>query len=275
MPNSPMVYSNSSASGKGTVAAFLVAQEERRSDTSGPILLGPAHAGNGAVLGGNVSEVTHPFARARSPLASSEISGGRWAQVAYVVFDMALVGLNFVLAAKLRALSTYGAESGFYLPPHSLGFLLLYGPIIVLFAHTQGLYRTARDRSRLDESFAVAKAVCLATVLLGASIYASGVRSMPRLIVWGGAALNIVALSGWRFWKRGLVERRLASGVGVKNVLIVGAGKVGREVANYLDANKQLGLVVKGFLDQRPVADPRVLGRVEDLCAIARAEVHR
>ena len=214
----------------------------------------------------------NPFARARSPLASSEIPGGPWVQVAYVAFDMVLVLLSFVLAARLRALSSFGRAAGLYLPPHSLGFLVLYVPLVALFAHTQGLYRTARDRSRSDEVFAVAKAVCFATVLVTASIYASGVHTVPRLIVWGGALLNIAALSGWRFWKRGVVERRVAAGIGVKNVLIVGAGRVGREVADYLDANKHLGLVVKGFLDQKPSQDARVLGRVEDLCATARAE---
>jgi exopolysaccharide biosynthesis polyprenyl glycosylphosphotransferase len=60
--------------------------------------------------------------------------------------------------------------------------------------------------------------------------------------------------------------------VGVKNVLIVGAGKVGRQFANYLDGNKNLGLVVKGFLDRDRSADARVLGGIEDLCRIARAE---
>ena len=203
---------------------------------------------------------------------SAEIPGGPWVQVAYVAFDMVLVLLSFVLVARLRALSSFGRSAGLYLPPHSLGFLVLYGPLVALFAHTQGLYRTARDRSRSDEVFAVAKAVCFATVLVTAFIYASGVRTVPRLIVWGGAVVTIAALSGWRFWKRGVVERRVAAGIGVRNVLIVGAGRVGQEVANYLDANKHLGLVVKGFLDQNHATDPRVLGKIEDLARVARAE---
>ena len=224
------------------------------------------------VLGENVLHLPHPFARARSPLAHPGIPGGLWVQIAYVIFDMSLVLLDFVLAAKLRSWAIYGGAPGFYLPPHASGFLLLYAPLVALFAHTQGLYRTARNRSRLDEGLAVAKSVGLATVLVTASIYTSGVHSLPRLVVWGGAILNIAALSGWRFWKRGIVERRVAAGVSVKNILIVGAGRVAEEVADYLDAHKELGLVVKGFIDQNPSRDPRVLGKVEDLCAIARAE---
>ncbi len=272
MANSPIVSAHSAALDTESSSPVLSSAQERRNGRNNPILLEPFQTGVGVLPGRSAVHSTHPFARAKSPLASSEIPGGRWVQIAYVIFDMTLVVCNFVLAARLRALSTHWVVSGSYLPGHSLGFLLLYVPLIALFAHTQGLYRTERNRSRVNEGFAVAKSVSLGTVLVTASIYASGVHSMPRLIVWGGAVLNIVTLSGWRFWKRGIVERRLAAGVGVKNILIVGAGKVAREVAQYLNANRQLGLVVKGFLDQNPSRDPRVLGRIEDLCAVARAE---
>ena len=265
MANLPISYPDS-----GTRSSPLRPTAPKKQDsTSRPFLL---QAGDGEALAGSVLPGAHSFARARSPLAGSEIPGGVWVQDAYVAFDMVLVLLGFVLAAKLRALSSFGRAAGFYLPAHSFGFLVLYAPLVALFAHTQGLYRTERDRSRSDEAFAVVKAVSFAAVLVTASIYTSGVHTIPRLVVWGGALLNIAALSGWRFWKRGVVERRVAAGIGVKNVLIVGAGRVGREVADYLDANKQLGLVVKGFLDQRASHDARILGRVEDLCATARAQ---
>ena len=248
MANSPISYPDAGARNTNMPSPFRPVAREKQDSASGPFLLETIQSGDGALLAGSALPVTNPFARARSPLAGSEIPGGMWVQVAYVAFDMVLVLLGFVLAAKLRALSSFGRAAGFYLPAHSFGFLVLYVPLVALFAHTQGLYRTARDRSRSDDAFAVTKAVCFATVLVTASIYAFGVHTMPRLVVWGGALLNVAALSGWRFWKRGVVERRVATGIGVKNVLIVGAGRVGREVARYLDSNRQLGLVVKGFL---------------------------
>jgi len=272
MANSPISYPDASARSTSMPSPLPPVARERQSPASRTFLLEAMQSGDGVLLGGSVLPVTHPFARARSPLAGSELPGGLWLQFAYVAFDMLLVLLSFVVAAKLRALSPFGRAAGFYLPPNSLGFLVLYVPLVALFAHTQGLYRTARDRSRGDEALAVAKAVGFATVLVTASIYASGVHTIPRLVVWGGAILNIAVLSGWRLWKRGVVERRVAAGIGVKNVLIVGTGRVGREVAKYLDSNQQLGFVVKGFLDQKPSRDARVLGKIEDLCAIARAE---
>jgi exopolysaccharide biosynthesis polyprenyl glycosylphosphotransferase len=273
MANSPIFYPDPVTAGTGRPPGPTVVEDnEKQKRVNGPILLDGTETADGAWFGESLSEVPHPLARAKSPLATSHFFGGAWIQATYVVLDMSFVLLNFVLAAKLRALSPYGGGAESYLPPHPFGFLLLYVPLVALFAHTQGLYRTARDRSRFDEGLAVAKAVCLATVLVTASIYTSGVHYIPRLVVWGGALLNIIALSGWRFWKRGIVERRVAAGVGTKNVLIVGAGKVAQEVAEYLSVNKQLGLVVKGFLDQDPSRNPRVLGKIEDLSAVARAQ---
>jgi exopolysaccharide biosynthesis polyprenyl glycosylphosphotransferase len=53
--------------------------------------------------------------------------------------------------------------------------------------------------------------------------------------------------------------------------VIVGAGKMGQALAQYLERNKQLGYLIKGFLDQNHNGDLRILGRIEDLARIARA----
>jgi exopolysaccharide biosynthesis polyprenyl glycosylphosphotransferase len=279
MADAPIVYQR--PPGEGTTASLASAHRKKRETTGAPVLVGAIETGTGSLSAKRITHATHPFARAKGPLATPQILGGPWVQLAYVMTDMLLVLFDFILVAKLRWFGGRGGGSPFDVmfslfgsgvPPHYLSFLVLYAPLVALFCHTQALYHTARDRSRLDETLAVAKAVCFATVLLTASIYASGVHTISRLVVWGSAVLNIVTLSTWRLWKRGMVERRVAAGVGVKNVLIIGAGKAGREVASYLDQNKQLGWVVRGFIDQNHATNPRVLGRIEDLSTIARAQ---
>ncbi|HET7208408.1 MAG TPA: sugar transferase [Terriglobales bacterium] len=214
---------------------------------------------------------THPqLARSRSPLAAS-LAGGRWVQLAYVLVDFSFVLLAFAAAVHIR----FGGvirDSRALLPDHYSGILLMYGSLVVLLCQSQGLYRTPRDRSNWEESTAVVTAVTVATVLLSAVIYVSGIPHVSRLALALSALLITAALTTWRVWKRGIVTRRVAAGVGVKNVLIVGAGKVGQEIADYLHRNKQLGLVVKGFLDHNHHGDPRVLGRIEDLPRVARAQ---
>lgn len=58
----------------------------------------------------------------------------------------------------------------------------------------------------------------------------------------------------------------------MRNVLIVGAGRIGQALAAHLEANKLLGYCFKGFLDANHSTDPRLLGKVEDLSRVAKAE---
>jgi exopolysaccharide biosynthesis polyprenyl glycosylphosphotransferase len=151
-----------------------------------------------------------------------------------------------------------------------LGFLLLYGALTVVLCQSQNLYSTPRTRSSLDEALAVCKAVALATLLLTACLFLSKV-AISRMVVCTSGVLNMFMLAGWRWWRRSVVVSRVAQGHGVRNILIVGAGKAGQELARCLETNKHLGFVVKGFLDQNHSSDPRLLGKIEDLAQIARA----
>lgn len=217
-------------------------------------------------------ERRHLLARSSSPLAGS-IAGGRWVQFVYVLVDLSFVLLASAAALNIRFGRVFGGSPArLLLPDHYLGILLIYGSLVVLFCHSQGLYRTPRDRSNWDEYTAVVRAVLAATVLLSAFLYVSRIPNVSRLALAVSALLITASLTAWRVWKRGIVERRVAAGIGVKNVLIIGAGKVGQEIADYLNRNKQLGLVFKGFLDHNHRGDPRVLGTIEDLPQIARAQ---
>jgi exopolysaccharide biosynthesis polyprenyl glycosylphosphotransferase len=110
----------------------------------------------------------------------------------------------------------------------------------------------------------VFQSVSLATLLLTILIYLADLDQISRLVVLATWGLNIPTLLTWRFFKRRVIERRVCQGHGARNVLIVGAGKVGRKLAHVLDQNKQLGLLVKGFLDDRQDGE-HVLGAIKDL----------
>jgi exopolysaccharide biosynthesis polyprenyl glycosylphosphotransferase len=57
----------------------------------------------------------------------------------------------------------------------------------------------------------------------------------------------------------------------MRNVLIVGAGGLGRQLANYLEKHPELGRSVCGFLDDRKLPGKGVMGRTSDLAELARA----
>jgi exopolysaccharide biosynthesis polyprenyl glycosylphosphotransferase len=199
-------------------------------------------------------------------------------QAPYVVIDIILVCLG--------AIVVYGARFGF---AHHLGieivsvrqlihqaythtysaFLLLYVALIVLACMSQHLYRTWKEIRALEESFKVAKAVGIATVLLVLFVFVSGNKEISRMVVASAGVANIGTLAGWRYAKRIYVLKRARRGEGVSRALIIGAGRLGQTLALWLENNRQLGYSVRGFLDPHPNGNARVLGSIRDLKKVA------
>lgn len=206
---------------------------------------------------------------------------GRWVRISYALIDLFLVCLDGAIAFSLRF---WGSSSGSFfrfwhghsflgLPvTHYVAFLILYAAVILLFCQSQDLYRTVRTRTAMQESFAVLKAVFCATLLLSAFVYLSGVEIVSRLVVGCAGILNVLTFISWRLWKRQIIIHRAAKGIGTRNVLIVGAGRIGQALADVLERNKLLGYSFKGFLDVNHSTHPKLLGKIEDLPRIAKSE---
>lgn len=196
-------------------------------------------------------------------------------QLSYAAIDAVFVCLVGLLTVVLRFDLTDSAQRHAFnqISGHAyVGFFLLYAALVVLGCANQNLYRTPRDRSVLDESLMVAKAVGVATALLILFIFITKYSDISRLVVLSAGALNILALSGWRYFKRRRILARSASGIGVSRVLIVGAGRPAKALATWFEENPHLGYCVCGFLDSRPSSDPRVLGTLKDLRTVALSQ---
>ncbi|GIW47793.1 MAG: UDP-phosphate galactose phosphotransferase [Deltaproteobacteria bacterium] len=126
-----------------------------------------------------------------------------------------------------------------------------------------GLYSLRNRGFKRDEVFLVVKGVSFATLILMVFMYLSKIHA-SRFVVLSMWGLCVFALSGWRYINGSVVERRLADGDGSRNVVIVGAGRVGRRVAGILQSNRHLGFNVKGFLDDYKTGEG-VLGRIKNL----------
>jgi exopolysaccharide biosynthesis polyprenyl glycosylphosphotransferase len=212
--------------------------------------------------------------QSRVPGRGRSLAHGPHVQFAYAAIDAWLVCFGGILIFSLR----FGL-------PHSIaqarqvlstttghtytGFFLLYAALVVLACVTQDLYRTPRDRSVLDETFRVAKATGIATVLLVLFIFISGYRDISRLVVVLAGVQNFFGLSGWRYLKKRIVTKRTLRGIGISRVLVVGVDKMGRGLASWFSENPHLGYAVCGFLDTHKNGDPSVLGTVRDLRAVA------
>src|SRR3972149_7080769 len=200
--------------------------------------------------------------------------GGRLRQLAYLSIDILCILIGSLLIFSIRFASNALQQKLFYLkwpplPSYSLpyyayaNFLLLYIVLIALIFKSYDLYRTPRGRAWKDEVLSVVKGVSLATLILMVFMYLSKMQ-ISRFVVLASCGLNLITLTGWRYFKRKALQRRIAQGHGVRNVLIVGGGKIGHKLATILDQNRHLGLKVKGFIDDYKNGDS-VLGQVKDL----------
>jgi len=205
--------------------------------------------------------------------------GGWWIRLSYALIDVFCVLVNYAFAFLVY----FSASASFTLDPiphlniftmprilHYVSFVLLNAALITLFCEQQDLYWTPRTRSSAQESAGVVKAVSYAALLLTAFLYLSGTRIVPPLLLGVSYVLNVAALMTWRAIKRKVVIRRAIHGIGARNALIVGTGRVGRALAHHLQQDKLLGYHFVGFLDDNGCNDPSNLGRIEDLDRVVR-----
>jgi len=154
--------------------------------------------------------------------------------------------------------------------PKYIGFLILYMSLVVLLFKNYDLYISPRGRFWIDEVILVAKSVSIASVLLMVVMYLSK-EQVSRFVVLSSWILNIVAICGWRYAKYKYLERSIENGNGLKRVLIAGAGRAGRNLANILKSNSYLGMQVVGFVDDSRQGDD-ILGFTWDVERIIQSK---
>ncbi len=186
----------------------------------------------------------------------------------HVVSDAFLAALAFVLAYVLR-FETGLLPVWYGYPPFEryVNVLPLIAGLVVFAYYLQGLYRLRRGRSRVDDFFAVFVGSIVAVVFgMWATLYFQayyvkdalkqvGALEVSQLVWAMFLALNVSLTFASRELVRQALERRWRAGIGLKRVLIAGAGELGRLVADRILEHRDLGLQIVGFLDDRAGGD--------------------
>ncbi len=170
--------------------------------------------------------------------------------------DLALIAIAMSAASWLRIQWSIGSsldESAVWLslPVYALG-LASWGigfPALDVYNLRKNL-RLADELSRLSTAYA-------ATVLAFAGALYFSFREISRLQVIYFAGLGWLLLAAYRVLFR-LVLRAYSSEAGhpwIRRVLIVGAGPLGREIADTVLAHHWTGLRLIGFVDDNPEAN--------------------
>ena len=209
----------------------------------------------------------------------------------YVISDALLAGWAFILAYGIRFESgLIPVSKGYPAIDQYVGVLPFVVVLTPLAFHLQGTYRLRRGRSRVDDFFGVLVGSIIATVLgVVSTLYvqayyvsdaakAQGAYEVSQM-VWGlFLAINVVFTSASREAVRELLERRWRAGIGLKRILIAGAGDLGRLVADRMLQHRELGYQVIGFIDDRAGGDHLgyrglpLLGTLTEVADVAQRE---
>jgi exopolysaccharide biosynthesis polyprenyl glycosylphosphotransferase len=192
-----------------------------------------------------------------------------------VLVDLGLTVLALLLAVQLRTWLPFGAaiEPSAVPPP-----LVIYPAVVAIWLLAFLIVNPQRAifQSSLGETLGrTVASVGIATLMFAGLLYLS-YRDMSRLLFFYFASFDLLFL----LLSHLIVRVGLRSGSSQKpvRVLIVGAGKLGRSVANEIEANTWHSLQVIGYLDddeakQRSGIDSLpVFGSCEEVCAIVAAQ---
>jgi FlaA1/EpsC-like NDP-sugar epimerase len=192
-----------------------------------------------------------------------------------VVVDACLIGLAYYLAYVLRFDSGIPARYEELLGDTLVLVVAMKLAIFAVFGLYSKLWRFI-DQKDFES---VVKAVVVSSFVMIAALFllSFGPADPPRGVVALDFLLTLAFVSGSRFLVRALMERPLRGPLlerAAREVLIVGAGNGGQQVAFELRRNPELSSAPIGFVDDDPrkqgmrVAGHKVLGTTSELSRI-------
>jgi exopolysaccharide biosynthesis polyprenyl glycosylphosphotransferase len=193
-----------------------------------------------------------------------------WNWVRCVAADYVLVVANWLLLGALKVPARM-AGSPNRLPlregiwPVLLGIGLLHAALITLMAYTEELQTENLEPSA--QTRILAKSVLWATAIL---CVGCGLQGVPRIACSVFCLAGLLHFTSLWLWRRWIPARPHHPGCNSRNVLIIGAGSVGRRVAAYVNQHPEAGRTVYGFLDDEKPLGNDVLGGIADLARMAR-----
>src|SRR5438105_947533 len=189
-----------------------------------------------------------------------------------VVIDMLLVAAAFWGAYSLR----FGSPRTWSYPelplPRETAVMAALALVVwPLTLRAMGLYRPQRHKTPLDEVFGVFKAVTVAGLLLVALAYFVREDRYSRGMLAVFTLLSFLGISLARVFFKELLQALRRRGYNLRYILVLGAGRLARQVLEQIDLHKELGFRPVGCLSVTrkrvgtSVAGVEVVGTIRDL----------
>lgn len=168
------------------------------------------------------------------------------------VADCLLINFSFAVAWYLRYVLEVGREvaAADYLPfGDYLGIQILFTLFLLITFRLNGVYGRRRRQGWIDEVSGIVSGSLIATAVLIVWIFYLRPFGYSRLIfvyaLFLTSAFLSLARAADRTWQ-GMLRRR---GIGLRRVLIVGEGSLGRMIIQNIVAQPELGYQIIGFVD--------------------------
>ncbi len=190
------------------------------------------------------------------------------ATVVWVIIDIILINLTFVIAYWIRYdLQLFRAVDPAFNVAYQvyLPFVTLYTVLLIFVYRQHGVYRLRRQVSWVDEFYAIISGTATGTIITIVFVFLYRAGFYSRIIFLYAGILSVLFLGFSRLLKVYILRRMRRQGIGVRQVLIVGAGEVGRTVMRAVVANPESGLHIIGFLDDHPAKGEKDIGRFKAL----------
>ncbi len=150
-----------------------------------------------------------------------------------------------------------------------------FAACLIFLTRSYGLYGPIQNRSGLHELRMTVQAALTSGLLLCGALYLSNGTAISRIVVTLVVVFSTILLSVRRGIWRKMAYNRFRDGFETRNVLIVGAGRVGYALRNHLESLRHLGFRFKGFvaLTEREAesGDAEMIGDVRNCLSLARS----
>ena len=190
------------------------------------------------------------------------------ATLIWMASDIFLINIAFMLAYWVRYdLQLFRSVDpasdvpyGVYLP-----FLILFIILLMLVFRQAEFYRIKRKLSWFDEFYKILNSTTTGTTVTIVFIFIYQPTFYSRVIFIYAAIFTVLLLGMSRLLMLRILIQMRRQGIGVKRVVIIGAGEVARAVMRSVVANPEAGLEILGFFDDHPAKGETDIGRFRAL----------
>ncbi len=199
-----------------------------------------------------------------------------------ILADILLINVAFAISYWVRyELQWFRAVDEVNYVPYSQYFPigLLLTVVLLITYKLEGVYNQPRGRSWLNEVYSIVSGTTTGIIIMVVIFFFYRPLFYSRLIFIYAATFVLLLLSFSRLVKSIILSQLRKRGFGVRKLLIVGAGEVGRTIMRTIVALPELGYQVVGFVDDNPekgqsdIGSFKGLGSLDNLPRIIQEEV--